>query len=305
MFTICVASGMISGSLRAATLQKTPRSGTAGNPQRLQVPSIHREAGWTHGLFYHKGCFSKQRFGLWVKQDSIDVDHSCIQLSNRSHGRWGVAGLQGGLEQIWVSWSKSVTNPAAHCGSTLWQHTVAAHCAPQNTKPDITKSACWCGKLLLYITGGEPGMRIDSETWSAVHQQQIVFYHLLGKLWEFKQPAICCHRKKHEQTLDSRTNTRPAFHQRNTKFSKDFQLVLWRKAAQWKPCDLWVSSRLVSSHCLQQIGPCARWNRSRLRRLSRVSSCSGPCSSCRGGKGSDSVADSIYICSLFLLLLLL
>ena len=46
----------------------------------------------------------------------LDVDHSCIQLSNRPHGRccWPARWLGTNL-----TWNKSATNPAAHCGSTL------------------------------------------------------------------------------------------------------------------------------------------------------------------------------------------
>ena len=115
MFTICVASGMISGSgpQRYKKLQGQELLGLAKDSKCR--PSTGRRVEHM-AFFYHKGGFSKQHFGLWVKQDSIDVDHSCIQLSNRPHGRccWPARWLGTNL-----TWNKSATNPAAHCGSTL------------------------------------------------------------------------------------------------------------------------------------------------------------------------------------------
>ena len=102
---------------------------------------------------------------------------------------------------------------------------------------------------------------------------------------KFKRPTTCCLRNK---ILGNRT--RPAFYLKNLKNLKSL-VGFWTGSFQESNAMRHVTRECLHgkfrlSHGLQTTGPCSCWNRSRLLRLARTSSESGPCSSCRGGSDS-------------------
>ena len=87
-------------------------------------------------------------------------------------------------------------------------------------------------------------------------------------------------------TVGKRQGHRPAFHQNNPNI-----LVKIQTDSSMSPVNVLEGNFGLTPPL--SIGPCCRWNRSRSRRLARVSACSGPCSSCREGgtERAESFAD--------------
>ena len=93
-------------------------------------------------------------------------------------------------------------------------------------------------------------------------------HHLLSQRRNFVRPNMTFIARPHVTIFKE---TAPALKQKSQLFPTGRRKII--NAPGWKRCD----------HGLQLIGPCSRWNRSQLLRLPWVSSCSGPCSSCRQG----------------------
>ena len=128
-----------------------------------------------------------------------------------------------------VVWNKSEFHGANQ--RQIRQHTVAAHCgstlrtAKHKTRYNQISVLVW--KTVTIYNRGRTGYAHRFRNLKCSTPATHCFLSSIGQTLRIQ---TACHllpqKKKHEQTLDSRTNTRPAFHQRNTKFSKDFQLVL-------------------------------------------------------------------------------
>ena len=155
-------------------------------------------------------------------------------MSNRPQGTCCWPASQR-LVQIWASRSKSATNPA---GSTLWPHTVAAHCAAPNRRVDMENS---------YYNRGRTGHQNTNSTSNTLFS--FIFYHL-SITFGLNQKVNCRtlgiqttrHLLPQKQNMNKpltvgQTQGQPSLKRipNLEKMDRDFQLVLWMKATQWKP----------------------------------------------------------------------